>query len=396
MATIENLRKFSRNSLFIYLFALILATTGSLIQISGTSWDVTSHLMFKPETFFTPSHALLYSGIGLIIIATIINIFVYLKYRHEIKKIASKTSFQLLLIGSIICLSSGPADYLWHQAFGIDGLLSPTHISLTTGMLLTSLGVVIGLTQIKISSSENNAKFEIVRKIVLIPAFSALWFTIIWYVYFFSLPFSNGDNFNFNLNPYLASIIAVLFLPLLSSIIFFKASNTINHLGATSAIAGLVIIINIFSNIFSTDGILLSSIFWYLPLSFIPIIIADFLVNSQNIRKSSKHKKVIRKIIAATLIGGGFYIFNFPMVVWAFAIPLDMTLLVNEQGSPLISQLLSNFFATIPIMLIISVPIGAIIGITGYFISNIITEFESKNKINTLSNDDESVVVKGN
>jgi len=396
MTTGENLIKFSRNSLSIYLFSLVLAATGSLIQISGTSWDVTSHLMFKPETFFTPSHALLYSGIGLIIIATIINVVTYLKFGYQVKKIASKTSFQLLLAGSIICLSSGPADYLWHQTFGIDGLLSPTHIALTTGMLLTSLGVVKGLTTVKISSSENNAKFEIFRKIVLIPAISALWFTIIWYIYFFSLPFSNGDNFNFNLNPYLASIIAVLFLPLLSSIIFFKASNTINYLGATSAIAGLVIIINILSNIFSTDGILLSSIFWYLPLAFIPMIIADFLVNSQNFRKSSKHKKVIRKIIAVTLIGSGFYIFNYPMVVWAFAIPLDMTLLINEQGSPLISQLLSNFFATIPIMLFISIPIGAILGITGYFVADLITKYGNKNKINTLSNDYKSFLLKDN
>jgi hypothetical protein len=396
MTTRENLKKVSRNSLYIYLFALILATTGSFIQISGTSWDVTSHLMFKPETFFTPSHALLYSGIGLIIIATLINLIIYLKYGPEIKIIASKTSFQFMLIGSIICLSSGPADFLWHQAFGIDGLLSPTHISLTTGMLLTSLGVVIGLIKFKTSFFEINPKVEIIRKIVLIPAFSALWFTIIWYVYFFSLPFSNGDNFNFNLNPYLASIIAVLFLPLLSSIIFFKASNTINYLGATSAVAGLVIIINIFSNIFSTDGILLSSIFWYLPLSFVPVIIADFLVNSQNSRKSNKHKRVNMKIIAAALIGGGFYIFNYPMVVWAFAIPLEMTLLVNDQGTPLISQLLSNFFATVPIMLIISVPIGAILGITGYFVTNIMSKFESKNKINTHGNDDKSVVVKGN
>ena len=396
MTTKENLRKFSRNYLFIYLFALVIATTGSLIQISGTSWDVTSHLMFKPETFFTPSHALLYSGIGLIIISTIITIFLYIKYGHDIKKIVPKNSFQLLLLGSIICLSSGPADYLWHLTFGIDGLLSPTHLSLITGMLLTSLGVVIGLTKLKMSSFDINAKFEYIRKIVLIPAFSALWFTMIWYIYFFSLPFSNGENFNFNLNPYLASIIAVLFLPLLSSIIFFKASNTINYLGATSAIAGLVIIINILSNIFSTDGILLSSIFWYLPLSFIPIIIADFLVHSKNIRKSNKHTKISRKIIAAALIGGGFYIFNFPMVVWAFSVPLGMTSLVNDQGSPLISQLLSNFFATIPIMLIISIPIGAILGIIGYLVVNIMTKFKNKNKINTLSNDDKSVVVKGN
>ena len=67
-----NSKIFSQNIFELYLLIFILATLGSIMQISGTSWDVTSHLMFKPETFFTPSHTLLYSGIGLIIIATVL------------------------------------------------------------------------------------------------------------------------------------------------------------------------------------------------------------------------------------------------------------------------------------------------------------------------------------
>ena len=220
MLSRENLKIFSQNLVSLYLLFLILATAGSLMQISGTSWDVTSHLMFKPETFFTPSHALLYSGIGLITIATVLITFLYIKNKHGITNTSAKRSFQLLLIGSVVSIISGPADYLWHQTFGIDGLLSPTHISLMTGMLTTSIGVVIGLARIKIPSTKKNSNLETIRKIALIPAFAALWFTIIWYIYFFSLPFSNGDSFNFNLNPYLASIIATLFLPLFGSIIF--------------------------------------------------------------------------------------------------------------------------------------------------------------------------------
>jgi hypothetical protein len=395
MLSRDNLKIFSQNLVSLYLLILILATAGSLMQISGTSWDVTSHLMFKPETFFTPSHALLYSGIGLITIATVLITFLYIKNKHSIINTSAKNSFQLLLIGSVVSIISGPADYLWHQTFGIDGLLSPTHISLMTGMLITSIGVVIGLARIKIPSNKKNINLETLRKIALIPAFAALWFTIIWYVYFFSLPFSNGDSFNFNLNPYLASIIATLFLPLLGSIIFFTASKTMNRLGAVSAIGGLVIITNLFTNIFSTDGILFSSILWYFPLSFIPIIISDFLVNKPTFRKTNHELKSIKKIVAAVVIGAGFYIFNYPMVVWAYAIPFEMPLLENNLESPLISQLISNFIATLPSMLIISIPIGAIIGVIGYLIANKMIKSKNTNKEGN-SIDDNSIEINRN
>ena len=382
-----NSKVLSQNIFEFYLLIFILATLGSIMQISGTSWDVTSHLMFKPESFFTPSHTLLYSGIGLIIIATVLITLFYIKNKHSIINTSAKISFQLLLIGSVVSIISGPADYLWHQTFGIDGLLSPTHISLMTGMLITSIGVVIGLARIKIPSTKKNINLETLRKIALIPAFAALWFTIIWYVYFFSLPFSNGDSFNFNLNPYLASIIATLFLPLLGSIIFFTASKTMIRFGVVSAIGGLVIIINLFANIIPTDGILFPSILWYFPLSFIPIIIADFLTNNFTFRKREYKEKSINKIVAAALLGAAFYVFNYPMVVWAYAIPFEMPLLINNQELPLMSQLISNFSTTLPIMLIISIPCGAIMSVIGYLITNKIIKSTNTNKEGNNIND---------
>lgn len=382
-----NSKIFSQNIFELYLLIFILATLGSFIQITGTSWDVTSHLMNEPETFFTPSHTLLYSGIGLITIATILITHFYIKNKHSITNRPSKISFYLLLIGSVVCIISGPGDYLWHQIFGIDGLLSPTHISLMTGMLITSIGVVIGLARLKISDIKTNNKLEILRNIALIPAFAALWFTIIWYVYFFSLPFSNGERFNFNPDPYLASIIATLFLPLFGSMIFFIASKTISRFGAVTAIGGLVIFINLFANIIPTDGILFPSILWYFPLSFIPIIIADFLTNNFTFRKRNYKEKSINKIVAAALLGAVFYVFNYPMIVWAYAIPLDMPLFVNNQELPLMSQLISNFSSTLPLMLIISIPSGAIMSVIGYLITKKMIKSANTNKEGNNIND---------
>ena len=198
-------------------------------------------------------------------------------------------------------------------------------------------------------------------------------------IFLFSSLF-NGERFNFNLDPYLASIIATLFLPLFGSIIFFIASNTISKFGAVTAIGGLVIFINLFANIIPTGGILFPSILWYFPLSFIPIIIADILTNNFTLRNRDYKKKSINKIVAAALLGAGFYIFNYPMIVWTYAIPLNMSLFVNNQELPLMSQLSSNFSTTLPIMLIISIPSGAIMGIIGYLIANTMIKSANTNK----------------
>src|ERR1044071_2438596 len=108
---------------------LILATIGVFIQTEGASWDVTSHLLRRPETFFTPSHTMLYTGIGLLIIAAAASANLLLKNK-EIRKKSFSSAFKLLIIGSAVSIVAGPSDYLWHQTFGVDGLLSPTHLTL--------------------------------------------------------------------------------------------------------------------------------------------------------------------------------------------------------------------------------------------------------------------------
>src|SRR5512132_3660447 len=110
---------------------LIIATVGAFVQTEGASWDVTSHLLRRPETFFTSSHIMLYAGVGLLIISAAISAHLLLKNK-EIRTKSFSTAFKLLIIGSVISLVAGPSDYLWHQIFGVDGLLSPTHLILVT------------------------------------------------------------------------------------------------------------------------------------------------------------------------------------------------------------------------------------------------------------------------
>jgi len=64
---------------------LIIGTAGSFLQIGGTSWDITSHIMQEPETFFTPSHTVLYTGVGLLTIAAGLSGFLLLR-NNELRK----------------------------------------------------------------------------------------------------------------------------------------------------------------------------------------------------------------------------------------------------------------------------------------------------------------------
>ena len=128
---------------------LIIGTAGSFLQIGGTSWDITSHIMQEPETFFTPSHTVLYTGVGLLTIAAGLSGVLLLR-NNELRKKSFVTAFKLLIIGSAVSLVAGPSDFLWHETFGVDGLLSPSHLALITGMLINAVAVAVGLARITV------------------------------------------------------------------------------------------------------------------------------------------------------------------------------------------------------------------------------------------------------
>ncbi|MGI0044245.1 MAG: hypothetical protein ACRD47_11080, partial [Nitrososphaeraceae archaeon] len=347
---------------------LIIATCGSFLQIAGTSWDVTSHIMQEPETFFTPSHTVLYAGVGLLTIAAGTSGFLLIR-NNELRGWSFATPMKLLIIGSTISLVAGPSDFLWHETFGVDGLLSPPHLALITGMLINAVATVVGLARIGVHVTSSSRQRLI--KAAMIPAFAALWFTTIWYVYMFSLPFSDGENFQFNLNPNIASLIAIVTLPLLSSIIFLTASKSIGKFGAGTIVSALVVGTNIFANIVPSQGMMISILPWYFIIAILPALIADIILNNSTIK--SKLGLRASELIAGILVSSVFYIFNYPMLTWAFAIPLDMPI-ANLQGMQAVASLTSNFLSTLPAMLSITLVPAALMGLLGaLFVSKKIT-----------------------
>src|SRR5688572_25529132 len=135
-----------------FLIGCILVSIGILLAESAGSWDITNHLLNKPETFFSPPHVILYSGIALSLVGASIMFLYWRSYSiytsaiKEQKKLTMNLSIKLVISGVSMLILAGPLDFFWHSAFGLDGLLSPPHLTLTIGMLAGSIGALIGIT----------------------------------------------------------------------------------------------------------------------------------------------------------------------------------------------------------------------------------------------------------
>jgi hypothetical protein len=327
---------------------LLIATAGGILQIGGASWDITSHILRQPETFFTPSHMLLYTGAGLTTIAAIIGVFISLKNREEVRSRSFYTAFKLLIIGAAIQLISGPSDFMWHSVFGVDGLMSPPHLALATGILINAIAAVVGLARILpyIQSKRN----QTLARIALVPAFAALWFSSIWYVFMFVLPLSNGEHFKFNPDPVAAVVIATIALPFLSAMIFLISARTIGRLGAASAVAGVVISMNVLANIAPAYQSLGAFLPWQL-LAIIPVTIgADIAIHRAGRRAGM--------IIAGGLVGITFYVFNYPMLPMAFAELLN-------QPNASIGDILPSMYITLSQVIVMTAVPSVLAGIVG-------------------------------
>ena len=233
---------------------------GVSLSMWGASWDITSHLLRTPETFFTPSHMVLYTGVGISLISAMLGLILILT-KKEVKGQSFVFGTKIIIIGALVQIIAGPGDFYWHELFGIDGLLSPTHLALALGIMMVSIGTTIGFARIH---SEMNQKNRFL-KIILPISFGVFWFSVMWLIFFFVLPISQGDTHDFNPNPYVAVALGVALLPFSFSIVFWFVSRTINKFGVASVTALVFLVMNITSNIFTSEQLL-----FYLPWFAVP------------------------------------------------------------------------------------------------------------------------------
>ena len=336
------------NTKNLFLISFFIALIGVSLSMWGASWDITSHLLRTPETFFTPSHMVLYTGVGISLIGGILGLILIFT-KKETKGRPFVFGAKIIVVGALVQIIAGPGDFYWHELFGIDGLLSPTHLALAVGIMMVSAGSTIGFARIRSEMSQKNK----VLNFILPVSFGIFWFSVMWLIFFFVLPISEGETHNFNPNPYVAIVLGAVLLPFSFSLVFWFTSRTINSFGAASVASLVFLLMNITSNIFTSENLL-----FYLPWFVAPMIsaiLADYILNKKT---KSKFIQTHSVKISGAILGSMFFIMCFPMLAMTF---LEFYVF-NDVFSYDVIHSSSNTIVNIWLMTIIP---GAIFGMAG-------------------------------
>jgi len=117
----------------------------SLWLVLGMFLDGWAHNTFNGsiDTFFTPWHAALYSGLA-VNAAALVGTWLLNQRRGYTWTRALPAGYMLSLLGILIFSLAGVFDFAWHEIFGFEvdteALLSPPHLMLATGGLLVVSG----------------------------------------------------------------------------------------------------------------------------------------------------------------------------------------------------------------------------------------------------------------
>jgi hypothetical protein len=336
----------------------ILVSLGVLLSASSGSWDITNHLLNKPETFFSPPHAGIYIGVAIVLSGSVMVLSRYYRSSsiisnndHYINKLIDlPLPMKLVTIGVVMLVSAGPFDFAWHSAFGLDGLLSPSHSVLTIGMAVSSIGALLGMlssnndqnnndnnnksrkfnTSITTNSSfssssivdstnnDDNNTSHAVSPILIIIGIVPIWITVSGLIHMASLPFSDTEYFNFNPDPTLAAIIATLAFPFIVSFILFSSfqlsvrSRRAKRMFGILSITGIVFIIINLTTAILTNEYLVPTIPFYI-LNIIPIVAVDILLS-----KLSTPKTKIVNYAAGAVIGSIFFTLYYPLITHTY------------------------------------------------------------------------------
>jgi hypothetical protein len=348
MKTLDS-RSTRKNSSTILISPIIyfLISIGVSLQISGSNWDIVWHGVRNVETFFTPPHSVIYSGVALAI-GSVITGIIQTGFRIRKQKKATwyevlapsslPLSLKLAAIGCTLQLTAGPFDFLWHSLFGFDGLLSPPHSVLAVGMLMTALGALFGIYghQSNPHSKVNDARSlsSIFSKLSFIIGFAVFLIVAVGVVLVFTLPFSKGQYFDFNPNPLAALVASSVSIPFILGICLYIAVRISSSPTGNRIPFILTFIVAVIMTIQLTTTITSNSYFaWLLPLyllNIIPALIADILkLRYSQIKKpdsslSSKldgsiDSKAKKLYLVATVLVSIFYItLFFPWTVDVF------------------------------------------------------------------------------
>lgn len=306
-----------------FLAGYVLVSLGVLLAAGGGSWDINNHLLNKPETFFAPPHAVLYTGAGTTVVGAVI---LLLTLRHTGKTIRP---IKLVLVGVAMLVAAGPVDFAWHSAFGLDGLLSPPHFVLVSGMVASSIGALAGMVH------HSSVAFKELRlsPILIMIGVLPVWLAASGMVDMFSLPFSETDYFNFNPHPALGVTVATLVFPALMSVLACSSSSLAGRrFGMVTAVGAVFIATGMLTSIIPNDALLLTIPFY--AANIIPFIAADALL--------SFSRSKVSMYAAGAIVGISFFMLYYPLITYTYNAVLEQRIIWPSLIAPTYFEMLAT------------------------------------------------------
>lgn len=322
-----------------FILGYVLVSLGVLLAAGGGSWDINNHLLNKPETFFAPPHAVLYAGAGTSVTGAVI---LYLTSRRTAKTIMP---VKLVMTGVLMLVAAGPVDFAWHLAFGLDGLLSPPHFVLVSGMVTSSFGALAGMVY---HGSMAFKELRLSPPLIVVGALP-VWLAVSGVVDMFSLPFSETDYFNFNPHPVLGVAVATLAFPALMSALLCSSSALAGRrFGLVTAVGAAFIATNMLTSIVPNDALVPTIPFY--AANILPFVAADALL--------SFFRSKLSIYAAGAIVGVAFFTLYYPLITYTYNAVL-------QQKTVWPSLIVPTYFEMLGTMLPLVVAPAAAMGIIG-------------------------------
>lgn len=115
----------------------ILAVSGTIVELLAGIWDAASHLMREPEIFWTTQHVVVYAGVGMITCSAILGSIILITNPENT---AIRKGLKVLILGISLQITAGYADSISHEVYGVDGLVTISHLVLEMGLFLSAVG----------------------------------------------------------------------------------------------------------------------------------------------------------------------------------------------------------------------------------------------------------------
>jgi len=256
---------------------------------------------------------------------------------------------KIVVAGLAMLLVAGPVDFAWHSAFGFDGLLSPPHLVLVSGMIASSVGALAGMV------FHGSMAFREPRlpPLLIIIGILPVWLAASGAIDMFSLPFSHTGYFNFDPHPVIGVTVASLAFPALVSLLACVANALSGRrFGIMTAVAGSFMITSMLTAIVPNDS-LVQTLPFYLA-NIIPFIAADALLSFSRSRVSL--------YLAGAIVALGFFTLYYPLITYTYSKVLD-----TQTVWP--SLIASTYFGMIVRVLPLVIAPAAAMGIVGAAVS---------------------------